>query len=128
MPNLCYTGVTLKYSYALKPCKRDSDSTVIILIIIIIIINIIIIVMFQFTVAQSSSHFLYEIFSFLNGVPNSLISTKIFVVFLSSFCSHDLFMYTVTPRVGVNSIFSIQFQFQFHYFQFQFQFQFHYSQ
>ena len=29
-------------------------------------------------------------------------------------------------RVGVNSIFSIQFQF--HYFQFQFQFQFHYSQ
>ena len=31
-------------------------------------------------------------------------------------------------RVGVNSIFSIQFQFQFRYFQFQFQFQFHYSQ
>ena len=31
-------------------------------------------------------------------------------------------------RVGVNSIFSIQFQFQLRYFQFQFQFQFHYSQ
>ena len=35
---------------------------------------------------------------------------------------------TMTIRVGVNSIFSIQFQFQFRFFQFKFKFQFHYSQ
>ena len=45
-----------------------------------------------------------------------------------TFCWEKAQIWILTPRVGVNSIFSIQFQFQFRYFQFQFQFQFHYSQ